>query len=124
MNMSSMTDMVFLLLIFFMVSSSVISNGIKIELPKSNAQTLSKSNVAVGISEDLKYFINGTEVDYSTLNVALESAIKEAKNSDSEAILILEADKNVPTGKTVEILDFAYKKEIKVVLATEPEWYV
>jgi len=119
--MSSMTDMVFLLLIFFMVSSSVISNGIKIELPKSNAQTLSKSNVAVGISEDLKYFINGTEVDYSTLNVALESAIKEAKNSDSVAILILEADKNVPTGKTVEILDFAYKKEIKVVLATEPE---
>ena len=116
-NMSSMTDMVFLLLIFFMLTSTLVTtSALDVILPKSKAQTVKKSTVTVTINPDLQVSVNSDIVDKSLL----ETAILEAAASDPEAVIILRADESVPTGETVRIMDIAYRNRIKMVLATEP----
>lgn len=116
-NMSSMTDMVFLLLIFFMLTSTLVTtSALDVILPKSKAQTVKKSTVTVTINPDLQVSVNSDIVDKSLL----ETAILEAAASDPEAVIILRADESVPTGETVHIMDIAYRNRIKMVLATDP----
>jgi biopolymer transport protein ExbD len=116
-NMSSMTDMVFLLLIFFMLTSTLVTtSALDVILPKSKAQTVKKSTVTVTINPDLQVSVNSDIVD----KTLLESAILEAAASDPEAVIILRADESVPTGETVRIMDIAYRNRIKMVLATDP----
>lgn len=116
-NMSSMTDMVFLLLIFFMLTSTLVTtSALDVILPKSKAQTVKKSTVTVTINPDLQVSVNADIVDKSLL----ETAILEAAASDPEAVIILRADESVPTGETVRIMDIAYRNRIKMVLATDP----
>ncbi|HAB35765.1 MAG TPA: biopolymer transporter ExbD [Cryomorphaceae bacterium] len=116
-NMSSMTDMVFLLLIFFMLTSTLVTtSALDVILPKSKAQTVKKSTVTVTINPDLQVSVNSDIVD----KTVLESAILEAAASDPEAVIILRADESVPTGETVRIMDIAYRNRIKMVLATDP----
>jgi len=115
-NMSSMTDMVFLLLIFFMLTSTLVTtSALDVILPKSKAQTVKKSTVTVTINPDLQVSVNSDIVDKSLL----ETAILEAAASDPEAVIILRADESVPTGETVRIMDIAYRNRIKMVLATD-----
>ena len=116
-NMFSMTDMVFLLLIFFMLTSTLVTtSALDVILPKSKAQTVKKSTVTVTINPDLQVSVNSDIVDKSLL----ETAILEAAASDPEAVIILRADESVPTGETVRIMDIAYRNRIKMVLATDP----
>ncbi|MDA9151704.1 biopolymer transporter ExbD [Schleiferiaceae bacterium] len=116
-NMSSMTDMVFLLLIFFMLTSTLVTtSALDVILPKSKAQTVKKSTVTVTINPDLQVSVNSDIVDLSQL----EMAILEAAASDPEAVIILRADASVPTGETVRVMDIAYRNRIKMVLATDP----
>ncbi|MBL6626752.1 MAG: biopolymer transporter ExbD [Bacteroidetes bacterium] len=116
-NMSSMTDMVFLLLIFFMLTSTLVTtSALDVILPKSKAQTVKKSTVTVTINPDLQVSVNSDIVDPSQLEIA----ILEAAASDPEAVIILRADESVPTGETVRVMDIAYRNRIKMVLATDP----
>jgi len=116
-NMSSMTDMVFLLLIFFMLTSPLVTtSAFDVILPKCKAQTVKVSAVTVTINPDLQVSVNSDIVDKSLL----ETAILEAAASDPEAVIILRADESVPTGETVRIMDIAYRNRIKMVLATDP----
>jgi biopolymer transport protein ExbD len=116
-NMSSMTDMVFLLLIFFMLTSTLVTtSALDVILPKSKAQTVKKSTVTVTINPDLQVSVNSDIVDLSQLEIA----ILEAAASDPEAVIILRADESVPTGETVRVMDIAYRNRIKMVLATDP----
>lgn len=116
-NMSSMTDMVFLLLIFFMLTSTLVTtNALEIQLPKSDATNVKKANVSVTIDEELRFSIDNDIVDAAEL----EQGILQAVNNNPEAVLIIRADQSVPTGETVRVLDIAYRNRIKVVLATDP----
>ena len=116
-NMSSMTDMVFLLLIFFMLTSTLVTtSALDVILPKSKAQTVKKSTVTVTINPELQVSVNSDIVDPSQLEIA----ILEAAASDPEAVIILRADESVPTGETVRVMDIAYRNRIKMVLATDP----
>jgi biopolymer transport protein ExbD len=116
-NMSSMTDMVFLLLIFFMLTSTLVTtNALEIQLPKSDATNVKKANVSVTIDEELRFSIDNDIVDAAEL----EQGILQAVNNNPEAVLIIRADQSVPTGETVRVLDIAYRNQIKVVLATDP----
>ena len=64
-NMSSMTDIVFLLLIFFMLTSTLVSpNALKLLLPSSSSQTLARQTVSVSITPDLKYYINDQQIEF------------------------------------------------------------
>ncbi|KAB2810254.1 ExbD/TolR family protein [Phaeocystidibacter luteus] len=116
--MSSMTDLVFLLLIFFMLTSTLVtSRALDLILPKSNAQTVKRNDVSVSITADLQYSVNGTNVSQAQLENELLTAVV----GNPEAVVVLYADESVPTGKTVEVMDIAYRNKLKMILATDPK---
>ncbi len=116
--MSSMTDLVFLLLIFFMLTSTLVTTrALDIVLPKSNAQTVKRHDVDVTISKDLRYDVNGSIVSPGNL----EGAIINAVTGTEDAVVILHADESVPTGETVKVMDIAYRNRIRMILATQPK---
>ena len=116
-SMSSMTDIVFLLLIFFMLTSTLVTtNALKISLPSSSAEPIKKQTVSISITEDFRYFINNDPVESSFL----ESRIREEFNSIDNPILVLRAAKTIPLEYAVEVMDLAYRNNYKIVLATQP----
>ena len=115
-SMSSMTDIVFLLLIFFMLTSTLVTtNALDIVLPSSSAQPLKKQTISISITEDLRYFINNESVE----RIFLESKLQENIKSD-ESTIILRAAQNIALQYVVEVMDLAYRNNYKIVLATQP----
>ena len=116
-SMSSMTDIVFLLLIFFMLTSTLVTtNALKISLPSSSAEQIKTQTVSISITEDLRYFINNDPVEASFL----ESKIREEYNAIDNPVLVLRAAKTIPLEYAVEVMDVAYRNNYKIVLATQP----
>ena len=114
-SMSSMTDIVFLLLIFFMITSTLVTtNALKINLPNSQSEAIKKQIISISITDDLRYFINDSPVEKSFL----ESRIREALSVDDEQTLVLRASKTIPLEYAVEVMDLAYRNNYKIVLAT------
>ncbi|MAQ47360.1 MAG: biopolymer transporter ExbD [Flavobacteriales bacterium] len=115
-SMSSMTDIVFLLLIFFMLTSTLVTtNALDIVLPSSSAQPLKKQTISISITEDLRYFINNESIE----RIFLESKLQENMKSDDSTI-ILRAAQTIPLKHVVEVMDLAYRNNYKIVLATQP----
>jgi|TARA_B100001540_G_scaffold204726_1_gene180355 biopolymer transport protein ExbD len=116
-NMSSMTDIVFLLLIFFMLTSTLVSpNALKLLLPNSKSKTLEKQTISVSINKDLDFYINENQV----IENNLESELKEVLSNQKEPAIILHADKTVDIEHVVKVMDIAYRNKYKIVLATKP----
>ena len=116
-NMSSMTDIVFLLLIFFMLASTLVSvNAIDILLPKASGKTENKKSVAVSIKKDLTYYIDQKRVGESVLETELISALA---NQDQPTV-VLRAEKSVPVEHVVKVMDIANRNKFKVILAVKP----
>ena len=104
-SMSSMTDIVFLLLIFFMLTSTLVTtNALDIVLPSSSAQPLKTQTTSVSITEDLRYFINNEFVE----RIFLESKLQENMTRD-ESTIILRAAQNIPLQYVVDVMDLAYR---------------
>jgi len=117
-NMSSMTDIVFLLLIFFMLTSTLVSpNALKLLLPSSKARTLEKQTVSVSITKDIDFFINKNKVQ----EVNIERELRLKLDNTTEAAIILHADKTVDIEHVVKVMDIAYRNKYKIVLATTPK---
>ena len=117
-NMSSMTDIVFLLLIFFMLTSTLVSpNALKLLLPSSKARTLEKQTVSVSITKDIDFFINENKVQEANI----ERELKLLLDNIDEAAIILHADKTVDIEHVVKVMDIAYRNKYKIVLATTPK---
>ena len=118
-NMSSMTDIVFLLLIFFVVLSTLVSpNAIPVDLPKSNSKTKEKPKVAVRIDSDLVYAVNNKVIDPLSLEGELKTVMGTLPDDQS---IVLHVDQTVPTGFTVNVLDIAKRNEWRIILATDPK---
>ena len=116
-NMSSMTDIVFLLLIFFMLTSTLVSpNALKLLLPNSKSKTLEKQTISVSINKYLDFYINENQVIESNL----ENELKQVLSQQQEPAIILHADKTVDIEHVVKVLDIAYRNKYKIVLATKP----
>ena len=116
-SMASMTDIVFLLLIFFMLTSPLVtSSALDIVLPKSKAQSVKREDVTVTIDPELHIKINDQAVEESELERMLLRSVAGLE----EAVVILRADEAVPTGMTVKVMDIAYRNKLKMVLATDP----
>ena len=114
-NMSSMTDIVFLLLIFFMLTSTLVSpNALKLLLPSSKAKTLEKQTISISITKDIAFYINENEVSENTI----EQELRLLLNTEQEPAIILHADKTVAIEHVVKIMDIAYRNKYKIVLAT------
>ncbi|MGQ8337834.1 ExbD/TolR family protein [Sunxiuqinia sp. A32] len=121
-SMSSMTDIVFLLLIFFMVTSTLIApNALKLLLPQSNNQTAAKPMTTISITKDLKYYVN---IDGTPSRVAfheIEPALQKAIGANEDAFVSLSADKSVPIEQVVKVMNIAKRNKYKMILATAPE---
>lgn len=120
--MSSMTDIVFLLLIFFMVTSTLIApNALKLLLPKSNNQTQAKPLTTISITDDLRYYVNTngklTPVRFNEIEPLLQRTIPQGE----EIYISLNADKSVPIEEVVKIMNIARRNQYKMILATSPE---
>ena len=117
-NMTSMTDIVFLLLIFFMLTSTMVTtNALDLVLPKAKGKTDSNKNIAVSINKKLEFFIDKEPVP----ETELESRLLSLFTSDKDKAIILRAEEGVPIEKAVNVLDIANRNQIKVVLAVRPK---
>lgn len=116
--MASLTDIIFLLLIFFMLTSTLVSpNALKLLLPSSNSQTLAKQTISVSITDELLYYVNKQQVGLGEL----ASLISRKLQKDKDPTLVLNAAKSVPIENVVKVMDIANDLKIKMILATKPE---
>lgn len=114
-SMSSMTDIVFLLLIFFIIVSTMVSpNALKVLLPKSGGKVTEKQQVSVTIKPDLSYYINSEPV----AKEAIESVLKAKLAGQENPGIILHADRSIDLQSAVDIMEIANKNKFKLVLAT------
>ncbi len=117
-SMSGMTDIVFLLLIFFMLTSTLIApNAIKLLLPKSSNQTQASPQVAVSITKNIQYYVGSKQVSFNQIEPFLQRELK----GRVEPTVSLNADKSVPIEYVVKIMNIAKRNKYKVILATAPE---
>ena len=116
-NMSSMTDIVFLLLIFFMLASTLVTtSAIDIILPKASGKTENKKSVSVSIKKDLTYYIDQKVVGVSVL----ENELVALLSKEETPTIVLRAEKSVPVENVVKVMDIANRNKYKVILAVSP----
>ena len=123
-SVSSMTDIVFLLLIFFLVTSTLINpNALKLLLPKSTGQLGAKATVSVSIkdwhNDTYTYHINGNETPLPYTEV--EEELVNLLQSEEDPTFAIYSDETVPVGEVVSIMNIAKRNHYKVILATQPE---
>ncbi len=117
-SMSSMTDIVFLLLLFFMITSTMVSpNALKLLLPQSNSQTTTKATTTVSITKDIRYYVETTPVTLTELETILQDKFADV----SDPIISLHVDQSVPVEYMVKVMNIAQRNRCRVVLATRPE---
>lgn len=117
-SMSSMTDIIFLLLIFFMLTSSFITpSGLNVNLPSSKRSEIVMQKVSVTITKDLQYLVNNQEVNRESLETVLR---QELNAGEGEGVVVLHVDKSVPTEYFVEAAGIATSLDAKVSIATKP----
>ncbi|MBN1181474.1 MAG: biopolymer transporter ExbD [Bacteroidales bacterium] len=116
-SMSSMTDIVFLLLIFFLITSTLIQpNALKLLLPQSSHQTSAKPTTTVSITKDFKFYIETKQVDINDLERLLQQKFKGI----DEPTISLHVDKSVPVEQVVKVMNIAKDNRYKLILATSP----
>lgn len=124
MAMSSMTDLVFLLLIFFLITSTLVNpNALKLLLPKSTGQVSAKATVSISIKDwggDLyTYHLNGNETP--TQFSDLEDGLVDLLQTEEDPTFSIYADESVPIKEVVGVMNIAKRNHYKVILATQPE---
>jgi biopolymer transport protein ExbD len=117
-SMSGMTDIVFLLLIFFMITSTLIApNALKLLLPLSKHQTQAKPITTVSITRDLQYYVETAPVAVSNL----ERKLQEILANEPDPTISLHADRTVPLEQVVVVMNIARDNKYKLILATTPQ---
>ena len=117
-SMSSMTDLVFLLLIFFMLTSTLVHpNALKLLLPQSNNQTSAKPLTTVSITKDMQYYIETKRVSFDEIEPTLAAKVGQ----NPEIYISLHVDESVPMKEVVRVMNIASKNKYKLILATRAE---
>lgn len=117
-SMSSMTDVIFLLLIFFMLTSTFITpSGLPVNLPSSKSSTIVIQRVSVTITKDLRYFVN----DKPSTKALLEQNLRQALAGADEGVVVLHIDESVPVENLVHVAGIATALQAKVSIATQPK---
>ena len=121
-SMASMTDVIFLLLIFFMVTSTfVFPTALEVSLPQSGEQTAIKPGTRVYLDKDFNIFAQfGDEEPQQVDENQLIAFLTLTRQQSPDSFIALYADESVPYGKVVEILDKSARANLKMVLATKP----
>ena len=117
---ASLNDIMFFLLLFFLIISTMVNPSvIKLLLPKASnsEQTVSKQNINLTVTKDLKYYINDEEISFDRI----EPRLKNLKARAKETTIILRADNVITLQHIVDIIDIGNKLKLKVILATRKE---
>ncbi len=114
-SMSSMTDIVFLLLIFFMLTANS-PNALDLLLPKAKGKSTNTQNVSVSINRDLEYFVNNQQINGAYIEIELKKALQGKENPT----IILRAEESVAIKEAVNVMDIANRNSYKVILAVRP----
>lgn len=115
--MSSLTDIIFLLLIFFMLTSTLIN--IQVDIPESDVKTVAPTSVVVTIFKNGEYTLNGRELSPRSLPGAIRTEVEKAENRE-EATVTIVAEKGVPFERVVDMMNIAKSLRTRAILATQP----
>ena len=116
-SMSSMTDVIFLLLIFFMLTASFITpSGLPVNLPSSKSTDIVMQKVSVTITKELNYYLNNKKISRGQIERELKSQL-----SGREGVVVLHCDASVPVERLVEVAGIATSLKAKVSIAAKPE---
>lgn len=117
-SMSSMTDIVFLLLVFFLLTSPAITpEALDLILPKAKGKTTEMQSISVSINKKQQFFINSERVNERSLERTINSQLK----GEEAPTILLRAEEGVPIEKAVKVMDIANRNKYKIVLAVKPE---
>lgn len=115
---ASMTDLMFLLLIFLMIATTLInSNSLQLTLPKSTNPTQDKPVVKVSITPSLQYFVDESQVEFSQL----EGVLQQRLTGLEDPTIFLYADQSVPVGEVIKVRNIGAANKYKVNLVTSPQ---
>lgn len=117
-SMSSLTDIIFLLLIFFMLTSTLV----KIEpfdLPKSDSRAVAATSLIVAVRNDGQHSVNGNEVSTGNLGPEIQRLVKEAPQKEAVTVTIV-AETGTSFDYVVRIMDIAARLKVKAIIATSP----
>lgn len=114
-SMSSMTDIVFLLLIFFMLTSNA-PNALDLLLPKAKGKSTNTQNVSVSINKKFEFFVDQNKVEEASIESALQAKLQNEENPT----IILRVEESVPIEKAVSVMDIANRNRYKIILAVRP----
>jgi len=115
-SMSSMTDIVFLLLIFFMLTAST-PNALDLILPKAKGKSTNTQSVSISIKKNETYFVESEEIDASQI----ESKMRSLLQGEENPTILLRVEESVPIEKAVLVMDIANRNKFKVILAVRPQ---
>ncbi len=116
-SMSSMTDIIFLLLIFFMLTSNFVTpSGLPVSLPSSKTSDIVMQKISVTITEDLKYYLNDKQIALEEIEPQLTALLQGTE----EGAVVLHVDKSVPVEHLVKVAGIAKNLNASVTLATVP----
>lgn len=118
-NMSSLTDIIFLLLIFFMLTATFV-NVKKLDIPESNIKTVAPSSLAVSIEKAGNFYVNGKEVESRDLKREINEIAKRLDNPEQSTVTII-AEKGVAFSQVMKVLSVASDLKLKAILATQPK---
>jgi biopolymer transport protein ExbD len=119
-NMSAMTDIVLLLLIFFIINYD-FPNAIPLLLPNATGQVAQNKSITVLVSADLQYLVNNEKVGFSGLKSKLSAEINKAKSKTDKPSVILKIDKSVALEKVVDVLQIGNELKVPMILSTKPK---
>ncbi len=115
---AGMSDIVFLLLLFFMLTSTLVHpTALKLLLPKGSTQTSARPMTTVSITKDLQYYIEDQPIALDNLEAALQSRVGD----NPEIYISVHTDRSVPVEYVVNVMNIAAKNQYKLVLATTPK---
>jgi len=117
-SMASMTDIVFLLLIFFMLTSTLVTtDALDLILPKAKGKTEHSQNISVSIKKNLEFYINKKHIKKENL----ETRLKAKLDKEEKPVIILRVEEGVPIENAVYVMDIANRNNYKVILAVRPK---
>lgn len=118
-NMSSLTDIIFLLLIFFMLTSTLVSpNALNLKLPGSNSKTVAPSTISVSIISNGTFYVNKDQVDEAVLKQKIVEQLKKEAEPE-KATIVINAEIGTPVEYVVAVLNVAKVLKVGAILATE-----
>jgi biopolymer transport protein ExbD len=117
-SVAGMTDIIFLLLLFFMLTSTMVApNAIRLMLPQSNSQTPARPITTISISKEITFYVERAPVDFARL----EAVLRQKIGNSPDPVVAIHAEKSVPIEYIVDVMNIAKRNNYKVILATSPE---